>query len=970
MVLCAVACVGQDLRAQFHLVGAPEIVSFSKSDYKGGTQNWSAVQSGEGLLFFGNNKGVLEFDGTAWRGHPLPNLTIAKALATAADSSGILYVGGQDELGYLRPTPYGPAAYVSLTKAIPAAHRSFADVWKVFDIPGAGVFFCAQGAMFIWADERFEVVLPKQRFENFFEANGDIYAQDTGAGLLRWDGQAFLPVPGGARFAASRIAAVLPHPRGMLIFSDFGGLFLLNEGGIRPWETPASAFLRESHTYSAIALRDGRYAVGTVENGLLVMSQEGLPLLHLNKQSGLQNNTVLMLFQDREQNLWLGLDNGIDYVKINAPFTLIGSASGIEGTGYSAILYEGKLYMGTNQGLFFLNWADAFDPFKPLRFQRVSNLKGQVWSLQDIGGELIAGMHEGAFRIRGGQAYPLSPRKGAWLFLPLRDSTNYAIEGTYTGLSLYKKQAQANGTYQWTFVRDLKGFEESARIMAQDKQGYLWISHAYKGLYRLRLDPQTLDIADIKFYNTQNGLPTNISINVAKIKGEVVFTTPQGVYQYDAENDRFLPDSDFNDVFGAKPNMHRLMEDSSGNIWFSVGKEFGVMNVQKAGLLGGAQIDRLFFNHIPNQLVDGFEHVRAIDPHNVFIATENGFIHYNPTAKVGTEHGFHALIRLVTATASADSALQTSDYHDGSPDAEAEFPSEVKSLRFAFSAPFFEHLGKVQYRYRLAGFEEEWSDWSTHTEKEFINLPHGRYTFSIQARNAYGQMSEAASYTFCIQPPWYATLWAKGCYALLLGLLFLLLARYHARRLAQQKNTLHLEQVQQLAHKEQQLQDTQAQSEAEIVRLRNENLHKDIAHKNAELASATMHLAQKGEILLKLKKDLGKLIGDIAPDNRRRVQQLINTIEENIRLDNDWEQFEQHFDQVHENFLKNLRDTYPALTPKDLKLCAYLRMNLTTKEIAPLMNISVRGIEVSRYRLRKKLDLETDTNLVDFIMKL
>jgi len=93
-----------------------------------------------------------------------------------------------------------------------------------------------------------------------------------------------------------------------------------------------------------------------------------------------------------------------------------------------------------------------------------------------------------------------------------------------------------------------------------------------------------------------------------------------------------------------------------------------------------------------------------------------------------------------------------------------------------------------------------------------------------------------------------------------------------------------------------------------------------------------------------------------------------NTLKVDERLEDDWEKFSYHFDQVHSNFIKRLKQGYPNLTPKDQKLCAYLRMNLTSKEIAPLLNISVRGVEISRYRLRKKLSLNKEENLSEFMM--
>ena len=131
-----------------------------------------------------------------------------------------------------------------------------------------------------------------------------------------------------------------------------------------------------------------------------------------------------------------------------------------------------------------------------------------------------------------------------------------------------------------------------------------------------------------------------------------------------------------------------------------------------------------------------------------------------------------------------------------------------------------------------------------------------------------------------------------------------------------------------------------------------------------------MHLVQKGEILMKIKSDLNNLEKDVPEKLKQKVKQIERVIESDVRLDKNWERFESHFDQVHENFFKRLRSNYPQLTPKDQKLCAYLRMNLTTKEIAPLLNISVRGVEISRYRLRKKMELDSDVNLVSFILEL
>jgi len=103
---------------------------------------------------------------------------------------------------------------------------------------------------------------------------------------------------------------------------------------------------------------------------------------------------------------------------------------------------------------------------------------------------------------------------------------------------------------------------------------------------------------------------------------------------------------------------------------------------------------------------------------------------------------------------------------------------------------------------------------------------------------------------------------------------------------------------------------------------------------------------------LKIKKDLNEIISIIKSD---------------LRLDEDWNKFSLHFDKVHQDFIKKLKIKFPELSTKDHKLCAFLKMNLSTKEISPLLNISIRGVEISRYRLRKKLELERSVDLNIFL---
>lgn len=943
-------------------LGTPEVLSFTKSAYQAGTQNWSIIQTPNEFIYFGNNKGIVEFDGTNWFLYQVPNRTIIRSLALG--ENGRIYVGAQDELGYLQNASNGTLVYHSLLDLIPEQHRSFEDVWKIFPTKEA-VYYCARRAVFRIADTACQVILPSTRFENFFYTEGKLYAQDIDTGLMQLEQQTFRPVSGGEQLADARIAAMLPMGQEILVLSDFKGLFKLRQATLSEWKTPVSDFLKSNQAYCGIQLHNELYAIGTAQDGLLLIDAKGQPHLHLNQTTGLQNNTVLSLFQDQQNNIWLGLDDGIDYIKISAPFHQIPPDNGVPGTGYAAAFFQNQLFLGTNQGLFKKNWPPTINPFEKTPFERVNNLKGQVWSLQVSHDDLLISTHDGLYAYRDETTRSLAPPHGSWQFLELSQFPGYALEGTYNGLNIYHRDGTREAA-PWQFLQRLPGFDESARILAEDPRGYIWVAHSYKGIYKIQLDSLPTQ-AKVTFYNSQNGLPSDISINVVALQAEIVFTTPEGAYIYKEREDRFEPYEQLNTLLGGPNTINRLLQTNESSIWFALKRQFGVLRVKDQGFLQEPEFETHYFNHLQEALVDGFEFVFTLDTANVFVATEKGFLHGNPFARDRSTTPFNAYIRRVSALNASDSLLLMGPATDSTL---LNLASRQNALRFQFSSTFFEHYENLEFSYWLEGFEDGWSEWSHRTEKDFTNLSHGEYAFHLKARNAYGQVSTVNTLHFKIRPPWYASTLARIIYLILaIGLLSLLIL-YYSKKVEREKAAIVKQQQHRLEKKEAQFQEEKQRSAAEIIRLRNENLHADIHHKNAQLASATMHLVQKGEILLRVKRELKKVLSNTPEEHRKKIQQLIRTIDNDIQLDENWEQFEVFFDQVHENFLRNLRETYPQLTPKDQKLCAYLRMNLTTKEIAPMMNISVRGVEISRYRLRKKLGLDTETNLSDFIMKM
>ncbi|MEM9920141.1 MAG: triple tyrosine motif-containing protein [Bacteroidota bacterium] len=954
--------------AQMENIGSPNVASFSRTTYQAGTQNWAILQDDRGLVYFANNKGLLEFDGTNWQVFPLPNETIVRSVAI--DAKGRLYIGGQDEFGYLEFDNKGKGVYRSLTDLVPTELRSFEDIWKIY-ISEEVSLFCSKKAIFRLEDGKMKAILPKgQRFENFFKLNDKILVQDFEKGLFELEGEQLVAVAGGDRFPGERITAILPYEQGRSLLITFSkGIFCMDQQGVQPWKVDADVFLKEHQAYCAIQLKNGKYAIGTPQNGLIIMGHEGDVELHLSKKNGLQNNTVLSVAQDIQQNLWLGLDNGIDYAEINSPFERICAEEDLLGTGYASVVQDGKLYLGTNQGLFYKELSKGGSSLNSQKFKLVENALGQVWNINEIDGHVVICQHKGASFLKDGRAEPFSNIQGAWKFLKLESQPGYILKGAYSGLYLYQagdKGTVGGQTPDWRLLRRLEGFDESARIFEEDQDGNIWIAHAYKGLFKVKLSDDLQSVEQVKLYDPSSGLPEKLPINVSKIRNELVFTSPEGVFKYDKVSDRFIPHEGFVEIFGSGRNFHRVLEDKFGNVWFSVDHEFGMLKVQEQGIFN--KFDVFYFNQIQEELVDGFEYVYAYDEQNVLIGTEKGFVHYSPLQNKNIDFPFNLLIRKVTSITERDSIVYWGNTIEKVPQAFA-FPNAMNDFRFAFSAPYFEKISYLTYRYKLEGFENEWAPWSPKTEKEYTNLPAGNYAFKVQARNAYGQMSDEVVFAFKIFPPWYWSWYARVSYFSIVMLTLFGLVKYISKREELKTEAFKKEQTQKLERKEAEFKKEVEKSEGEIIKLRNEKLNADIKHKNSRLASVTMHLVQKSEILMKIKNDLKKIESEAPHAVKKKLHQITRTIESDIQLDDNWEQFETYFDQVHENFFKRLRLNFPELTPKDQKLCAYLRMNLTSKEIAPLLKISVRGVEISRYRLRKKLGLNPDVNLVSFIME-
>ncbi len=946
LLFCLLASAG--LAGQ-NTLGLPEIINYSKQVYNAGTQNWDIRQDATGFVYFANNDGLLTFDGTFWHLYPLPNRTIVRAIDIGQD--GRIYTGGQNELGYFAAGVNGRLQFHSLLNLIPQQDRSFDDVWNICRL-GSSVFFRTNKRIFHYSHGTMTVYRTATEWRFMGCSNGRLLAQDQQRGLLLYQLGAWRPFGQSTILPASAlVTSYIPIGGDSSLLTTLkDGIFISHTGGLVPVASAALLQLAPKHIYKAVPAGSNRIALATSFAGCHVVDHQGNLVQSLTEEEGLQTNNIRSIFPDRDKNLWIGLDNGIDFVAFNNAIKHIYPRKQNIGSGYSARFFNNQLYLGTSNGLYRVAVGDGADLiYARKELEPVPQAQGQIWNLSVVNNTLLTGHHEGAFVVEGNRARPLDNRTGFWTFLPVSNLTPSPamVAGSYNGLHFFEARG---GSF---FPLPIEAGFESARFVVVEDEQTFWVAHPYKGIFRVQVtDGKT---ANIKKYNQGRGLISANNNYLYKVKNKIVAATENGIYEYNQQKDRFEP-SAFFQPFINKTSVRYLKEDPSGNVWFVRQKELGVVD------FSSPTPKIIHFPELISKMVSGFESIYPLDDRNIFIGAEKGFYHVDFAAYKRRIYQMKTQLRLVSAFGTGDSTF----YGGYGEPAKPNIPYGLNSLHFEYSATLFGQQPNLLYSFYLAGFDQQWSEWLAKTEKDYTNLPPGDYTFQVKARNNLGNESEIFSYQFTILPPWYKTRIAYGLYlALFLVLIYMINYRLQKKFLRQQKK-YEAEQAQLRYLHQLELE----KNEKELVKLRNEKLEAELAFKNTELASSAMHLVQKGELLSKIKEELVRL--NSTPQQQgapEEVQRIIKILREEDRMDADWEQFAQHFDNVHSNFLTVLKKKFPNLTPNELKLCAYLRMNLSTKEIAQLMNITVRGVEISRYRLRKKLALPTSTSLFDFLMQ-
>ena len=887
----------------------PPIQNFSSVDYKGASQNWDMAVDNQGIVYAANNQGLLSFNGQSWKFMPLKNNAIIRSVFS---HKGRIYTGSYQELGYWKTEADGEMEYVSLSPLFEEQQLGSEEFWEIIAFED-DIYFRSFGAIYKYTGK--EVVEVKRVLAHKMAVHDKkLLLALGGKGLhyLEKNGQ-LRELPGQEVLSGETIADIEVKGSQILIATK-NGFYVYENGGIQPH---GSVELRRDlqlfEPNEIVALGPDKILIGTVKNGLIYLDNTTGDHMIINRRDGLQNNTVLSLV-GVDGKIWVGLDNGIDLIHLDSPVSFLTEETGELGSVYDVTRFDDALFMASNTGVYKMNEDN--------QLSMIPGSGGHSWNLEVINEELYSNHNSGIFRIEKNLFSPVDKRTGSFQIHNYSDG-KYLV-GTYNGIDAYDKETGS--------LRTIKGTGFPARQIVSENPSTVWAAHAYDGLFRIELDPALDSVKTIeKIMLPEKG--GNHRASVHKINNQIAVSLDNHWYRYN--------------VFRDSLEIFKEMEDFSGYRLVSSDPDFYWFVKNATGALLGTDFKTTKFTIPPsmlgNRLVKGNEKVLKVADSLYYVTLHDGFAQVDLTKFVRKiEKEKHS-----TAEPTLHSVKDSQNRYSLLEPVNIPY-SLAKEVSFSIGSP---SLSRGTVLYELIGHDTLRGP-VREGSLRFQNLSYGDYKLVLRNQNSQNDTLGIKTYNFSVLAPWYLTRELKMVYFIfILGILGIV---YLINKKKLRKHRLLLEEKYQKEHKER------------LNNLEKEKLKDEITRKRKELANTTLVAAKKNEVLMEIQGELAKDKHKFT--NEYRLKHIMSKINKAIKDKNEWEVFEVNFKELHEDFFRDLLEKYPGLSNKDLKLCSYLKMNLSSKEIAPLLGISVRGVEVHRYRLRKKMNLDSSENLTNFLI--
>ncbi|WP_159453766.1 sensor histidine kinase [Ohtaekwangia koreensis] len=804
--------------------------------YQGASQNWAVRQDKQGTIYIANTEGVLKYDGNRWDLLSLPDKEAIYAVDI--DSAGKVYIASDYDLGYFQRKANERYEYHSLLSKLPdSCKQNMAITWiRVIDNK---VFFRGENHVYVYNDGHFKILHTLS--QGMIQNPNNLYIQKDN-GLHRYKNDGFETAPYFRKIKGMVYKWVTDYgPDSFLVLDDKNQVWLVDEKHPEQWKVFSEQLnqnLKNLKIQSMACLDNGNIAIH-IGKGILFFSTEGK--LHY---SIYKDDLMLWgyLFEDKQHNLWVNGDSKILQVISSSQLSYYDSENGLEGFVLSLGRKGSDQYIGTDKGILYQENRNTFT--------LLQGTEGGAWNFYNFQDKLYVMNESGVFELQGKKVTKILGHEWVMSMCELRKHSDRIILGTYYN-GIWLLQQKGN---EWS-KKKIKGFEEETRYIQEDEEGNIWISHYNKGIWKLQLNEQMDSVVSRTFYGKPNGLPSNLNNRIYRLNGEVVAATVDGIYRYNKNSDRFESQEKYNKALGKGFCIYSFTESPEGDIYFwgahaHKNETAGVLKKQSDG---NFKLLLTPFNKIATPFRDLRLDVDAPilvgNSGEVWIGNNWKVYSYNPNQKYFYNDPIQLSIQKVWTR---DSLI----YQHPEKESTHTLPFAFNNFKFEFLCSFFEDTDKNLYQYKMDGFENKWSDWTLIKEAFFTNLPEGNYTFYVRAKNIYGVVSEPASFTFRIAPPWYRTalgylLYIVSFFALLYSVIQLNIRRIKKQKIALEEvvteKTKELINVnEELSQQNYQLYDAKItiENRNREIKHRNETLEEEVSRRTKELVEYNHQLEQ------------------------------------------------------------------------------------------------------------------------------